>query len=347
MSLLLVGVALLLVLAYPSQLAELHPMAAGLARNPVTRDVLLTLAAVVLIQLLARRAEGLMLKDLDDITARHKARKMVTWARIFLIGLAALLIWGRSVEGLGVFLGMMGAGLTLSIQETLLCIAGWILILTRKPFDLGDRIEVAGHVGDVVDVRVFYSSLLEVGGWCEGEQSTGRIVHMPNSLLFRGPTINYSQGFPFVWNELTVVVTFESDWEAAKQVLLEWAEEEAEKLEREVKRHLDRAQEQLAIKYRQLRPIVYTAIADQGVAITLRHLCPVRRRRGASHDLSEFVLRAFQRAPDIELAYPTTRFFYPPAAPARAGGAATGAVAADPGGSSADGPAPGVPRCPP
>lgn len=293
---------------------ELHfllTLLRGLSESSIVRDVGLTLTALFLVHLLGERTQEVLLKDLDDITARHKARKMVSWGKTTVFGMAALLIWGRRVEGLGVFLGMIGAGLTLSVQEGLLCIAGWILILTRKPFDLGDRIEIAGLVGDVVDVRVFYTSFLEVGGWCEGEQSTGRLVHLPNSLIFRGATTNYSQGFPFLWDEYSVTVTFESDWEKAKAILLEWAQEEAEKIESEVRRYLARTQEQLAIKYRQLSPIVYTSIADHGVTVTLRHLCPVRRRRIGRHEISEHILRRFQADPRIELAYPTTRFFRP------------------------------------
>jgi len=280
-----------------------------LADSSIARDVLLTLAAIAIIHVLGSRMEAALVQDLDDITARHKSRKFALWARILCVGLCALLIWGQRVEGLGVFLGIVGAGLTLSIQEILLCIAGWGLVVLRKPFDIGDRVEVGSHIGDVVDIRIFYSTLLEVSGRNHGEQSTGRIVHVPNSQLFRTSTLNYSQGFPFLWNEVPVVVTFESDWEAAKEVLMEWAEHEAEKLESEVRRHLRTAQEHLAIKYRRLSPIVYTHIANHGVAVTLRYLCPVRRRRGTEHALYEHILHRFAELPEVELAYPTTRFF--------------------------------------
>lgn len=292
----------------------LRRLAWGAARQVspgLLRDIALTLTALCLVAFGGRRAKQALLVGLDDVTARHKTRKMVSWGQALATGLCLVLIWGRRVEGLGVFLGMIGAGLTLSVQESVLCLAGWLLILTRKPFDLGDRVEIGGHLGDVVDVRVFYTSLLEVGGWCAGEQSTGRIVHLPNSLFFRGASINYSQGFPFVWNEVTVVVTFESDWELAKEILLEWAQVEADKIETEVKRHLSSGQEKIPILYRRLSPIVYTTIADHGVALSLRHLSPIRARRGAIHSVSEHVLQRFAEEDGVELAYPTTRFFTP------------------------------------
>lgn len=287
---------------------ELLP--AALLRSTVARDVVLTVVALLLVHLLGRRLEAALLKGMDDdLTARHKARKFVAWGRMVAFGLAALLIWGQRIEGLGVFLGMVGAGLTLSIQETLLCIAGWMLILTRRPFDIGDRIELADQVGDVIDVRLFYFSLIEVGAWCAGEQSTGRLVHVPNSFLFRNPTLNYTQSFPFIWNEVTAVFTFESDWEVAKGLLEEWGEDEAGKIEGEVRKHLASAQEHYPIKYRNLRPIVYPEIADHGVALTLRYLCPVRRRRSTEASVAEHLLRRVAATPGVEFAYPTTRFY--------------------------------------
>jgi small-conductance mechanosensitive channel len=120
---------------------------------------------------------------------------------------------------------------------------------------------------------------------------------------------NYTKGFPFIWNEQTIVVTFESDWKRAKAIILQQAQEEAEKIETEVRRQIQTMQSEYAIRYRHLTPIVYTQIADQGVALTLRYLCPVRKRRGMAHAVNEGILEDFAREPDIELAYPTTRFY--------------------------------------
>jgi len=128
--------------------------------------------------------------------------------------------------------------LALSLQETLVCVAGWLLLVVRRPYDIGDRIEIDHRIGDVIDISVFQTSMLEVGNWVKADQSTGRILIIPNSMVIRHPVYNYTKGFPFVWNELAVTVTFESDWEHAEQLMLEQAEVEAEKLQGEVKRQI-------------------------------------------------------------------------------------------------------------
>jgi len=73
-----------------------------------------------------------------------------------------------------------------------LSIAGWLLILIRRPFGVGDRIEINGIKGDIIDIRLFQTSLLEIGNWVHADQSTGRIVHFPNSFVFKAENYNYS-----------------------------------------------------------------------------------------------------------------------------------------------------------
>ncbi len=278
----------------------------------VPQRMLWTLIAAMGVSLAALAAQRTILGRVTTLETRHKVRRAVFWAgACVFLGLAAI-IWAPQVGNLGVFLGVLGAGLALSLQETLLCIAGWVLILIKRPFDIGDRIETDGRIGDVIDVGVFQTSLLEVGNWVDADQSTGRLAVMPNSMVFRQVVYNYTKGFPFVWNEFDTVVTFESDWTAAKGIMLAQAEEEAERIEAEVSSQIQAMQSRYAIHYDQLRPIVYTSIADHGVRLTLRYLSPARQRRDTMHRISEAVLHAFLDHPRIDFAYPTTRFYRNP-----------------------------------
>jgi small-conductance mechanosensitive channel len=244
-----------------------------------------------------------------DLEGKHKARRAVSWVKILVLVVCVAPIWVSGTQQLGLFFGFLGAGVALSLQETLLCIAGWMLIIVKKPFDVGDRIEISGLVGDVIDIRMFQTSVLEVGNWVGAEQSTGRILNIPNSAVFRGFNANYTKGFPFIWNEQTIVVTFESDWKRAKDIVAKQAQEEADKIEHEVRRQIEAMRERYAIRYAHLRPTVYTHIADHGVALTLRYLCPARERRATAHLINEGILEDFSRESTIELAYPTTRFY--------------------------------------
>ena len=274
-------------------------------------NIVLSVVAVLAVLLLGRVIQRALLRGAADLEAKHKIRRAVSWSEAVAIIFCLAVIWISGTRHLGLFLGIVGAGVALSLQETLLCIAGWALIVVKKPFDIGDRIEISGLSGDVIDIRVFQTSLLEIGNWVDADQSTGRIINVPNSAVFRGLNANYTKGFSFIWNEETIVVTFESDWKRAKQIMLKQAQEEAEKIEDEVRRQIDTMRGKYVIHYDRLTPTVYTHIADSGVALTLRYLCSVRQRRSTAHLINEGILEDFATEDRINLAYPTTRFFKP------------------------------------
>ena len=115
---------------------------------------------------------------------------------------------------------MIGAGIALALQDVILSVAGWFLIIVRRPFQVGDRIELGGVKGDVIDIRLLQTSLLEIGNWVDADQSTGRIVHCPHSLVFKEPLFNYTKGFEFIWNEIKIPLTFESNWKKGKEIIL-------------------------------------------------------------------------------------------------------------------------------
>ncbi len=248
-------------------------------------------------------------KNVTGIEARHKVRLTASWIGISIFLVATAVLWAAGIRDFGIFLGIIGAGLALSLQETLVCIAGWVIFIVRRPYDIGDRIEIDGKIGDVIGVSVFQTTVLEVGNWVKAEQSTGRMLILPNSMLIRHAIYNYVKGFPFVWDEISVVVTFESDWQEAEKLMLEKAEVEADKIESQVKRQIKRLQSHYAIRYEHLTPTVYVKIADNGIDLTLRYLCAVRDRREITHRLSRTILQTFISHPAIDFAYATTRIF--------------------------------------
>ena len=181
-----------------------------------------------------------------------------------------------------------------------------MLVLTRK---LGERIQIGDIAGDVIDQSAFEISLLEIGNWVDADQSTGRIVHVPNGKVFTHHLANYDKGFKYVWNEIRVVVTFESDWQKAKQILLEIVNNRSEHITATIERQIKQAARKFMIYYKNLTPIVYTDVKDHGVQLTIRHLCETRKRRGYTESMWEDILIEFAKHKDIDLAYPTTRFY--------------------------------------
>ena len=284
----------------------------GTRAQALLEKVLWTFATAAAAYVIVRAIQRALIKPSVEVAVRHKIRLTTSWIGIVVFLVAAGSIWVGQIENLGVFLGIVGAGIALSLQESLLSIAGWLLWVVRRPFDIGDRIEIDGRAGDVIGISVFQTSLLEVGNWIRADQSTGRMLIIPNSMIVRHAMYNYTKGFPFVWDEFSTIVTFESDWQEAERLMLAKAEVEAEKIEGEVKRQIRQMQQRYAIRYEQLGPILYTSIADNGVRLTLRYLAPDRMRRAFNHRISRTVLQALIEHPRIDFAYPTTRLYRNP-----------------------------------
>jgi small-conductance mechanosensitive channel len=267
-------------------------------------------AAVVLVLVLARLLLLVLLRrQVPDARARYHWGKGISYATalvgVFVIGR----IWFVGFRTFATFLGLVSAGLVLALKEPVLNMAGWFFIMWRRPFVLGDRIQIGVHAGDVIDRRLFQFSLLEIGNWVAADQSTGRVIHVPNGRVFTEPVANYTRGFPYLWNEVGMTLTFESNWRAAKGLLLEIAERHGLKMSPEAEQQVLARSQSAMIFYSTLAPAVYTRVTERGVSLTVRYICGPRERRGTEHAIWEDALDAFGARSDIDFAYPTQRFF--------------------------------------
>lgn len=277
--------------------------------SQIEKNILTSLIAVVVIILVKKIILLLIYRRTKDVATRYHWRKAAVYVTytglIFIVGS----IWFSGFYSFSTYLGLLSAGIAIALQTPLTNFAGWIFILWRRPFHVGDRIEIGDVKGDVIDQRIFMFSLMEIGNRVDAEQSTGRVIHVPNGQVFSEPLANYTDGFQFIWNEIAVLVTFESDWEGAKEILSEIIDKRAEELTKSAEEEVRRAAGRMMIYVGTLTPIVYTSVRDSGILLTIRYLCNPRRRRGSEQEIWEDILRAFAAREDIDFAYPTQRFY--------------------------------------
>jgi small-conductance mechanosensitive channel len=290
-----------------NQTAELLNISPALAENLIYTVV--AIAAIFLLKLLISK---FACRNVDDDKKTYHIRKTVNYSCTFLMFAVLATIWFQGMASLGTFLGLASAGLAVALHDTIANMAGFLFIEARKPFRLGDRIQIDVYKGDVIDIRLFQFSIVEVGNWVDADQSTGRIVHIPNSMAMRMPLSNYHIGFEFIWNEVPVLITFESDWKKAKELLLAIGKDNAEHLSPGAQEQVRRAARKYLIVAGKLTPTVYTTVKDNGVMLTIRYLVDPRQRRSTEEKIWEDVLDAFFQESDIDLAYPTTRYFTAP-----------------------------------
>lgn len=269
------------------------------------------LTGLLLLALWATRRVILRLVEprVDDPRTRYQWTKVTSYI-VSTVGLLMVgALWLSGLRSIGTFLGLLSAGLAIALKDVVADLAAWLFIVFRRPFEVGDRIQIGPNAGDVVDLTLFQFTILEIGNWVEADQSTGRIIHVPNALVFTHPLANYTAEFQYIWNEIGITVTFESDWKRAAEVLREIAARGAGGHAAEAEAQLRRATRKFFIRYSHLTPVVYTEIRSNGVLLTLRYLCPARARRGTAADLHEMILDAFGREPSVQIAYPTSRIF--------------------------------------
>ena len=282
--------------------------ATGVAKDAQSK-IVATLAVILILWLVRIIILRLVWKQTEDVKIRYNWKRTLSFT-IPLIGLFLIsAIWIHAFEKFGAFLGLMTAGLAIAMKDPLTNLAGWFFIVIRHPFAVGDRVQIGEHTGDIIDIRLFQFTMLEIGNWVEADQSTGRIIHLPNGKVFMEPQANFSSGFEYIWNELKVRITFESDWQKAKTILDEIIHEVNKDIHIKAKKEILEASKNYMIYYKHLTPIIYTAVKENGVQLTIRYLCNPRQRRGTENEIWQLVLTRFAEEKNIQFAYPTTRFF--------------------------------------
>jgi small-conductance mechanosensitive channel len=273
-------------------------------------DLLKSVLLIVVVMALRALVLRIMRSRVDDVRSRYKWRKTITYISVVVAILLVGRVWSEGIGELATFLGLLSAGLAIALRDPIVNLGGWLFIIWRRPFVVGDRIEIGGHAGDVIDQRIFQIILLEIGNWVDADQSTGRLIHIPNGLVFRESLANYTRGMQYIWNEIGVLVTFESNWKKAKEILADIVETHAREVVEEAEQQMLKASRQFMIFYSTLTPTVYTSVKDSGVMLTLRFLCHPRRRRGTAQAIWEDILTRFGEQDDIDFAYPTTRYYF-------------------------------------
>lgn len=261
------------------------------------------LGVVLLIRYLLIRG---VLARVDDVETKFKTRKTITYTVGVLFFIVSAWIWIPSFDSVATLIGLVAAGTTIALAPVIINFAGWIFILLRRPFRVGDRIEVAGVHGDVIDTRLQRFTVLEVGNWVDADQSTGRIVHIPNSKVFAEAVANYSAEFDYVWHEIPVLVQFDSNWQEAEAIIRDVLATLQSKETTETMRQQLKSGE-FYIRYRELEPNVYIDRADSGVLLTARIISPARGRRIIEDRFWRAVLSRFSETSNVRLAYNTLR----------------------------------------
>lgn len=267
--------------------------------DPLFDKVVFALVGLVVIYILGRLIRRSAARYIRDDKSRYRSRKLIAFGTFLLALLFLSIVFSDRLGGLTVAFGVAGAGIAFALQEVIVSIAGWVAISFGDIFKTGDRIKIGGVVGDVIDVSVIRTTLMECGDWVNGDLYNGRVVRIANSFVFKEPIFNYSGDFPFLWDEITFPIRYGSDLEFARRIF----RESADQVVGEFSEHASKVWSDMVQKYlvegAVVEPMVTMRPDENWVTFTVRYVVDFKRRRSVKDRLFRTILAAVDQHAEL------------------------------------------------
>ena len=252
----------------------------------------LALAAVYFVFKIA--LEHSIVRTIKDGRTKYSVRKATSIIYVVVFVAVVSQIWIKNTEALLVSYGIMGAGVAIALQDLFKNFVGGLILFLTGVYRVGDRVELTGRFGDVIDIGLMYTTLLEIQGWVEGDQATGRLTMVPNGVILGNAVNNYTKDHNFIWDEITIPVTYDSDWKSLVERFTKIAGEETAAFEAEAERQMAAIMEKYYFSKRAVDPAVFIKLTDNWIELSVRYITDVRLRRAVKSRLSELFLKEIE-----------------------------------------------------
>jgi hypothetical protein len=279
----------------------------------VIQKVISSLAVLLFTLGTNRVTSELLQARVKDPYHMHTLRMLVR-NTVFTIGSVVVLsIWLGFGSSFTVAMGILGAGIAFASQEVIGSFAGYLNIITGNLFRIGDRVRIGNVVGDVLDISMLRTTVMEIGEWVKADQYTGRIVTVANRVVFSDPVFNYTQHWHYLWDEITIPITYDSDWRRAGEIMLEHGQEYSSDLQAEAQAELGEMVRIYLVHETPVEPMLYIVMTDNWIEMTLRYVVEAWKRREVKGQLHHELLQHFESEPDITVASATIEIVgFPP-----------------------------------
>ena len=262
-----------------------------LLANPMVVRGLWAVTGIIIAMILIRIVQGSIAHYVSDPDLRYRARKAASTSGWLLLVVYLILLFSDSLGQVAVALGVASVGIAFALQEVIVSLAGWIAISFGRFFRVGDRVQLGGTVGDVIDVGMLRTTLMECGEWIGGDNYSGRIVLVANSFVFKQAVYNYSMDYPFLWDELMIPLRFGGDFDLAREILVGAAEEVVGEYTRYAEQHWKKMLRRYRIEPASVDPVTLMKATDNWVQFTLRYVVDYKHRRTTSDEIFRLILK--------------------------------------------------------
>jgi small-conductance mechanosensitive channel len=255
--------------------------------------LIIIVVAMLVYKIVAMALRSAVLKRAKTKEQRNNAMVLISlwrysFAAILILGIIFFL--GGDLTGLGIWAGLLSAALGWALQKPITGVAGWIMAITKKPFQIGDRIQIGGVKGDVLDINPTHIHLREIGGTINTEETSGRVVMIPNSKLFEQDIVNYTMTDDYILEQVVTAITYESNLDKAIDICMKAANKVASPY----------------LKHMPHPPYLRTFFQQSGIDVKTRFYVPASERIRLASDLTKEIFSGIRKAKDVEIAYPHT-----------------------------------------
>jgi small-conductance mechanosensitive channel len=266
-------------------------------------NLAITLTAVACVYLFVQiLLADVVFRAIRDAKTRYTVNKVSSILAVVILAILLARIWVLDTASFLVSLGVLGAGLAISLQDAVKNFVGGFVIIAARLYEVGDRIEIGGETGDVIDIGVMNSTLLELDGWVHGDQPTGRVTSVPNGKVITQQIHNYTKDHNFIWEELTIPITYDSDWKQAKEIILTIARKETATITAQAEKEIGRLGEKYYFPRNVVEPSVYLTPTDNWITFNVRYVADARARRQFRTQLYEMIIDKLQEVKEITIA---------------------------------------------
>ena len=263
--------------------------------NPLLWNIAKFIILVIIVLIIIKLLRNQLKKNIPNTSIRYKSQKGVEILGYILLVIIAISYFTGTIKDFTLIIGLFTAGIAFTLQELILSIAGSLYIFLVKVYAPGDRIEIHGIKGDVIDVDSIYTTMMEIGEWVSSDNYSGRIVKLSNAFVFKGPIYNYSQDFPFIWDEFNLPIRYGSDIDLAKSIVIKIASEALLEYTINSKSEWKDVVNKYYIEDAQVDPTLAITLTDNWIQFNLRYIVDFKKRRLTKHHLNDKIRLEFEK----------------------------------------------------
>jgi len=262
--------------------------------EPLSLKIFAVCICTLFVFLLMKVAHRSLGRLVQESSRRYAGRKLISFVAYLLIFILSIVIFRDALGNLAVIVGAATAGIAFALKEVIVSLAGWVALTFGDFYKVGDRVQLGGIKGDVIDIGFARTTLMELGEWVEGDLYTGRIVRVANSFIFTEPMFNYSGDFPYLWDEIKIPVKYGCDVGLTDRILQSIVNDVTADYANDAKETWSKVQMKYLVENARVEPMVTLILNDNWIEFTVRYPVDVKKRRATKDALFRRILSAVE-----------------------------------------------------